>query len=173
MVEFLKKYWFGCLLAIFSLFVLGVVFVVSIAPHNDKELRGFSSCTYDMANELSVYSAKKDILGVSRAIIESYVCYIGVIANGFVLWGKNEQKTPWENYLFEQNMLKHYIDEKTETPASFDYGIAYFVREAGNKTYHCFTNMDKETRFVNAPKKVALQSGETVILDNDGNKVEV
>ena len=74
---------------------------------------------------------------------------------------------------FEQNMLKHYIDEKTETPTSFDYGIAYFVREAGNKMYHCFTNMDKETRFVNAPKKVALQSGETVILDNDGNKVEV
>lgn len=114
MVEFLKKYWFGCLLAIFSLFVLGVVFVVSIAPHNDKELRGFSSCTYDMANELSVYSAKKDILGVARAIIESYVCYIGVIANGFVLWGKNEQKTPWENYLFEQENFNEFEDEDVE-----------------------------------------------------------
>ncbi|MBE6462474.1 MAG: hypothetical protein E7005_01795 [Alphaproteobacteria bacterium] len=119
MVEFIKKYWFGCILSVFSLFVLGVVLVVSIAPHNDKEMKGFSVCTYGMANELSVYSAKKDILGVVQAIVESYVCYVGVMFEGLSLWSKGEQKTPWENYLFEQVDFTEFEDEDVE-PISED-----------------------------------------------------
>ena len=119
MVEFIKKYWFGGLLSLFSLVVLGVVCVVSIAPHSSKEMKGFSVCTYKMADELAVYGARKEISGVVQAIVESYVCYAEVMVDGLKLWVEGKQDTPWANYLFEVEENNEFEDEDVE-PLSED-----------------------------------------------------
>lgn len=75
--------------------------------------------------------------------------------------------------VFEVNMLQRYIDEKSLRTISFDYGIAYFMRDMDGKLCHCFTNMDRETRVLHTPKQVALQSGETIIIDETGGIIEV
>lgn len=106
MVNKFKENWFGILIITMVLFVLLLVAVVSVAPHNDENLRGFTPCTIEMAEKLSFYGANKDVLGTTKSVLYSYVCYLKVIKEGAKLWAKGEQQYPWDNYWFETKKNK-------------------------------------------------------------------
>ncbi len=127
----IKEYWFGGLLALFIILFLLFVVVVAIAPHNDREMRGFSGCTYDMAVELNEVSAEKRFLAVMKVVGEGYLCYAGVMRDGVLLWLDGRQETPWANYFFDQDdsvegeaiseelMNANLLDEEEEGENSF------------------------------------------------------
>jgi hypothetical protein len=106
LVNKIRQYWFGGLLAIFMLLFLGMVIIIAIAPHNDEKMRGFTPCTYEMADNISIYSGQRQLLGVVGAIVNSYVCYFNVMEDGLNKWYNNEQDTPWDNYIFEPETME-------------------------------------------------------------------
>lgn len=101
MVNKIRQCWFGFLLAVFMVGFLALSIIVAIAPHNDDKMRGFAPCTYEMANNIGVYSAERNVMGVVGAISSSYKCYLDVMGKGVENWYNDKQDTPWENYIFE------------------------------------------------------------------------
>lgn len=118
MVNKIRQYWFGTLIFLIVAFVMGLVCIVSVAPHNDEDMRGFTPCTFKMAEELSIYGANRDAGGVVMAVFDSYVCYIEVISKGIKLWSEGKQEYPWDNFLFEPRKLE--IDPSLSEPFSDD-----------------------------------------------------
>ncbi len=118
MVNKIRQYWFGFLLAVFMVGFLALSIIIAVAPHNDDKMRGFTPCTYEMANSISVYSAKRDIFGVIGAIYNSYKCYLDVMSEGFKNWYDDKQNTPWENYIFEPVSME--IPDELSEPFSED-----------------------------------------------------
>lgn len=106
MVKALKEYWFGILLLTAALLFLIFAAVVAAAPHDDAKMRGFTPCTYRLAQELSIHGAGRRIWGVLGAVGESYACYAGVVADGVGLWLEGKQPRPWSNYFFESENFK-------------------------------------------------------------------
>ena len=102
----LKEYWFGILLLTAALLFLIFAAIVAAAPHDDAKMRGFTPCTYRLAQELSLQGAGRRIWGVLGAVGESYVCYAGVVADGVGLWLDGKQPAPWSNYFFESENFK-------------------------------------------------------------------
>lgn len=101
MVEFFKECWFGFLLTTIAVLFLAFVAIVSLAPHNDARLRGFAPCTYKMAIDLGQNIGGNRAKAVFEAVSSGYVCYAGVMVQGWSRWLSGKQNTPWENYLFE------------------------------------------------------------------------
>ncbi len=106
MVGKIKEYWFGILLLIGAVLFLLFVALVAAAPHDDAQMRGFTPCTYEMAEELSLQGGQKKIWGVLGAVTDSYFCYAGVVWSGVGLWLDGKQPTPWTNYLFASENFK-------------------------------------------------------------------
>jgi hypothetical protein len=61
-----------------------MVIIIAIAPHNDEKMRGFTPCTYEMADNISIYSGQRQLWGVVGAIVNSYVCYFSVMEDGLI-----------------------------------------------------------------------------------------
>ena len=141
MFKKIKDNWFGIFISTVILFAVGLVWVVSYSPHNDSRMRGFAPCTYEMAEDLTFYSAQKDVLGVVEAVLDSYICYVGVMAEGAKLWIDGKQDRPWSNYIFEVESLK--INPKMIEPFSEDLikanklnendGDIFSVKELGDE----------------------------------------
>ena len=93
--------FFGCL---FFLLVAFWVFIISIAPHNDMRMRGFSPCTFDMGVKLSHPEFNRSLKATLDVVIESHVCYFGVVKEGFINWIDGQQERPWDNYFFEPDV---------------------------------------------------------------------
>lgn len=100
MVKFLREYWFSFFLGLFVLFFMSCVAIIAVAPHNDSEMRGFTPCTYRMAEKLMLRETLK-YTEVMSIITEGYGCYFAVMGEGISLFYKGEQATPWANYLFK------------------------------------------------------------------------
>ena len=133
------------------------------------EIQGFYSET-PLQGHVAAFNISKN----SKAIIRGGFCDgLSAVEEVAVGKGKFVYAIFKANDMFELNMLKHYIEEKGIYQASFDFGITYFVREINGKMYHCFTNMDKETRTLHLPKKLSLLSGETIIIDENGEALEL
>lgn len=103
MKKWFKDYWliFVCGLMVLIFFLFSVV--VAVAPHIDMKQRGFTPCTYQMANDFS-QTEKSDFGHVMSTINKGYICYAGVVWQGMKMFFKGEQKTPWANYLFEPEL---------------------------------------------------------------------
>lgn len=103
MKKWFKDYWliFICGLFILAFFLFSVV--VAVAPHIDMQQRGFTPCTYQMANDFS-QDEKLSFGQVVSTINKGYICYAGVVWQGMKMFFKGEQKTPWANYLFEPEL---------------------------------------------------------------------
>jgi hypothetical protein len=133
------------------------------------KINGFSAET-DMQGHVAVFSVSKN----SKATIEGgFADGLSTVEEISVGKGKFVYAIFKANDAFELNMLNHYIDEKRVDKPSFDFGITYFVREMAGAKYHCFTNLDKETRLVRFPKQISLASGVTVVLDENGEVLEL
>ena len=133
------------------------------------EIHGFYSET-PLQGHVAAFNISKN----SKAIIRGGFCDgLSAVEEVSVGKGKFVYAIFKANDMFELNMLKHYIEEKGGYKASFDFGITYFVREINAKLYLCFTNMDKETRMLHLPKKLSLLSGETIIIDDNGEALEL
>lgn len=78
---------------------MAIITVIAMAPHNDAEMRGFTPCTYQMAEKMVMNDALKysEVFGI---IAKGYGCYFKVMGEGVKLFYKGEQPTPWANYLF-------------------------------------------------------------------------
>lgn len=120
MVLKIKKYWFSVLLAVLFLVPALVLVIVAVAPHNDVKMRGFTPCTYNMAADLNVVGAERDMFGTVKSVGKGYVCYAMVIANGVSLWLKGVQKTIWANYMFEPEIDKDLALFEESEPFSED-----------------------------------------------------
>lgn len=118
MLKKIRDNWFGIFIGCLIFVSAFMVAIVSIAPHNDDEMRGFSKCSYELAQDLSVYSAKKDVLGVMEAVFGGYWCYGEVIVEGGKLFLQGKQETPWSNYIFEVDNME--IPPKLSEPFSED-----------------------------------------------------
>ena len=114
----IKEHWFGMLLAFVVLLFLLFIIVVLRAPHNDARMRGFTPCTYAMAEELTQASSARGFGTVAGAVTSGYFCYAKVMAEGVKLWLAGKQSTPWENYLFEAE--KFMISPTDSEPFSDD-----------------------------------------------------
>lgn len=106
MVKALKEYWFGILLLTAALLFLIFAAVVAAAPHDDAKMRGFTPCTYRLAQELSIQGAGRRIWGVLGAVGESYACYAGVVADGVGLWLEGKHAEAVEQLFFESENFK-------------------------------------------------------------------
>jgi hypothetical protein len=76
------------------------VTLVSMAPHNDGEMRGFTPCTYQMLDDLGK-DGKPDFKTLLKGVSAGYGCYLSVIGQGVKLYVEGKQQTPWANYLFQ------------------------------------------------------------------------
>lgn len=111
------KYFSG-LLSFIVLLVVGSITIISIAPHNDAKMRGFTPCTYEMGVKLSDPRANVGLQYAFRVVMQSYVCYGKVIKDGVELWLAGEQEKPWDNYLFEPEIWD--VPSELEEPFSED-----------------------------------------------------
>lgn len=73
----LKEYWFGILLLTAALLFLIFAAIVAAAPHDDAKMRGFTPCTYRLAQELSLQGAGCRIWGVLGAVGEKLCLLCG------------------------------------------------------------------------------------------------
>lgn len=99
MVKFLRDYGFFLFLGIFVLLFLSCITLISLAPHDDTKMRGFTPCTYQIAEKMMTNGTLKqsEVFGI---IAKGYGCYFKVIGEGIKLFYKGQQSTPWANYLF-------------------------------------------------------------------------
>ena len=86
---------------------------MAAAPHIDQKQRGFSPCTYQMA-ETFQYSSDISFWQTVMTINKGYLCYASVMWQGFKLFVKGEQKTPWANYMFEPELEEIPFEEDGE-----------------------------------------------------------
>ena len=101
MVKFLRNYGFFLFLGILVLLFLSCITLISLAPHNDAKMRGFTPCSYQMVGKLTTDDNLK-YSDVFFIMAEGYGCYFKVMGEGIALFYKGEQPTPWANYLFEE-----------------------------------------------------------------------
>lgn len=101
MVKKIREYWFGIFLTSLVLVSLVFAFIVALSPHNDLKMRGFAPCTFQMADDLSKDTAKREIWSVFATITKTNLCYVKVIGKGMALWFEGKQSSPWANYMFE------------------------------------------------------------------------
>ncbi len=110
MIRFLRRFWFELILAFVVLVFLVFAAVIIAAPHNDAKMRGFTPCTYEMAfrissgdmndSHLTMGQNRPKVTEVLSMITTGYLCYLKVFRDGFKQYLKNQQPTPWANYLF-------------------------------------------------------------------------
>ena len=77
---------------------MGMTLIVALSPREDKLNRGFIPCTTELADNISVCNG--GLWCTAKAVIRNSVCDAEIICNGFTLWIKGQQKTPWSNYMF-------------------------------------------------------------------------
>ena len=98
-----KDYWFiflcGAVVGVFFLFSL----IIAFAPHIDQKQRGFTPCTYQMAEAFQM-TENLGLWQTAAIINKGYACYAGVMWQGWKAYVHREQKTPWENYMFEPEL---------------------------------------------------------------------
>ena len=97
----IREYWFGGLMALVVVLFLLFVVIVASAPHNDLKMRGFTPCTFVMAEELNAAAGQRKTWEVMTVIGKGYLCYAGVMREGVELWLDGKQLTPWANYMFK------------------------------------------------------------------------
>ena len=96
--------FFGFFWTLIFLLVALWVFIISIAPHNDMRMRGFSPCTYEMGAKLSSPEFNRSLRSALDVVIESHFCYFEVVKVGFMDWLEGKQEKPWDNYFFEPDV---------------------------------------------------------------------
>ena len=70
MLKMIRDNWFGIFIGCLIFVSVLLVGVVSIAPHNDDEMRGFTSCSYELAQDLSLTTTSQRTL---RCLIRSVI----------------------------------------------------------------------------------------------------
>ena len=110
--------YFTALFSLFFLLFVGSITLISVAPHNDAKMRGFTPCTYEMGIKLSDPRANVGLMYAFKVVMQSYVCYGEVIKDGVQLWLNGEQEKPWDNYLFEPEVWE--VPSELEEPFSKD-----------------------------------------------------
>lgn len=108
---FRNLYYLFLVLLITSVTYLAVM--LYIAPRQDALKRGFIPCTEKLVTDIS--ACERGSIGCSLKFLwQDLRCNTKVITDGFAAWVEGEQKTPWENYLFEP-----------KSPAEIDEEIPY------------------------------------------------
>ncbi len=108
-MNFIKHNWFGIFAGILILSGFALFLIVLFSPRQDNQNRGFIPCTEEMAVKLLDCDKK---IGCSlKTILNNSLCDAKVIGQGFSLWLKGEQNTPWANYFFEPD-----LDNSSELP---------------------------------------------------------
>ena len=133
---------FGVCLTIYFAF-LGLVF---FAPRVDLYKRGFVSCTEDMITEFSACTKNK-IWCFSKIMLKNQACDFRVVKNGFALWLKGEQKTPWANYYFvpvEEN-LNPTEDEELQAYYQKHSDFVKEMEELNNKYFELEESLKNKT----------------------------
>jgi len=112
LVKFVRLHWFGLLLSVFVVLFMLFTAVVASAPHNDAKMRGFTPCTYHMAQELGQDTSHK-MINIFKIVNSGYLCYFQVVGEGVKLFISGKQQTPWANYLFKAESFDE-IPEESE-----------------------------------------------------------
>ena len=136
----IKDNWFGIFIGSIVAFTFLLVAIVSIAPHNDSKMRGFSGCSFELAQNLSIHSGKKNVFGVMETVFQGYYCYSLVIYEGFCLWKNDKQDTPWENYIFEVENFE--IKPELSEPFSKDLIKANLLNDEDGDIFEIKENDD-------------------------------
>ena len=108
----LKNHWFGMIVSLFVLWFFIVFVLVLLAPKQDLQKRGFISCTETMETEVAACNSQKTCM--LKSILKNTSCDSKVIFDGIKNWVKGEQKTPWQNYMFEPEVKKEVLDEELQ-----------------------------------------------------------
>ena len=119
MIKFIKNYWFELLLGLCLVLFLLFSLVVGIAPHNDAKGRGFTKCTSEMIFVLQ-QTDKLSVMKAVKMVGEGYWCYALVMKEGVTLFVEGKQKTPWSNYLFEE---ERFDDEQGDEGEGFSQDL--------------------------------------------------
>lgn len=98
-------------MALFVTITLLFVLIVALAPHNDVKMRGFTACTYDMADKINEAGMSRSLSGVMVSVGRGYLCYARVIKQGAERWANGEQPAIWSNYLFKPEVYDVAPDE--------------------------------------------------------------
>lgn len=99
MEKFLKLLYYYCL-GLFLSFVIYMAIVMFLSPRQDVKKRGFIPCTEELVYNLSGCESGKMSCTMGY-LWDDMKCNVKVVLNGLGAWAKNEQSTPWANYLFE------------------------------------------------------------------------
>ena len=132
MKRLVKEYWFIFICGMFVLFFFLFSVVVAVAPHIDMKQRGFSPCTYQMAEEFQA-TDKLGFWHTISTVNKGYVCYAKVMLKGAEMFFKGEQNTPWANYLFEPELETDPFADDVE-PYSEDLIKANMLNESMQNT---------------------------------------
>lgn len=109
-MNFIKRYWFGGILALIVCCFLLLFVLLIISPKQDARGRGFVKCTQTLISSLSECDRK--IFCSIKAISQNTLCDIAVVVDGFQLWIDNKQAKPWSNYLFEPDVIEDSFFDK-------------------------------------------------------------
>lgn len=101
-MNFIKYYWFNILIALIIIFGMVMTLIVAFSPREDNLKRGFIPCTEELAD--NILSCGGSLWCATKAVIKNSMCDADVIFNGFTLWIKGQQKTPWSNYIFTPDL---------------------------------------------------------------------
>ncbi len=113
-MSFIKRYWFGGLIAFIVCFFMLLFILLVMSPKDDADKRGFVKCTHEMIDNLS--DCNKGFYCTVKAIMNNTWCNVKVIAEGVDLWIDNKQKYPWSNYIYEPIIVDNsFFDEEART----------------------------------------------------------
>lgn len=149
--------------------------IVLLAPAQDTQGRGFVPCHQKMAEE--VYDCDGKVLCVLGGVLENTRCNSGVIADGFLMWIKGKQKTPWDSYFFLQQQPK--LQEKDEALQEF-YEKNPNLKQEMNELKQLNQKLERQVPEVEAvpevegvPEIEGVLEVEAVLEQKDDDKVEI
>ncbi|MFV0626195.1 MAG: hypothetical protein ACK5N8_02450 [Alphaproteobacteria bacterium] len=110
-MTFIKNHWFGFLLSLFVSFFILVFVLVLISPKQDVQKRGFTICSENFVDEVSL--CQKSYGCVLKAVLGHGYCTAKTVVVGAENWILGEQQTPWGNYMFSpQSLANEEMDEE-------------------------------------------------------------
>ena len=155
MEKFWKLLYYYCLGA-FVLCVIYLSVMLFISPRQDALKRGFIPCTEKLVTDISGCERGKMSCPL-KYLWQDMKCNVDVIMSGFGAWVKGEQKTPWENYLFEPKAYAE-IDEELPYEGSV-------IRDMQNIEEQRLFIEEKQAEF-EAVKNRQLELNENVVMSD-------
>ncbi len=163
MYHFLKNHIFGTVCTLFFIFYLAFLMLIFFAPRVDLHNRGFVFCTKQMINNFHDCSSHRVWCSV-KVIVKNNACDFKVIKDGFSLWLKGEQKTPWANYYFEPVLQDEPNTDDEELKAYYQEHLDLFadMEELNKNRIELEKQVDKiQDQAPQAPEEVEIKEEET------------